>query len=278
MTPKLSIITINFNNIKGLRRTLDSVFRQSYFDLEYIVIDGGSTDGSLSVIREFQVLHSNPKSARNFNFQWLSEPDSGIYNAMNKGIIRANGEYCFFLNSGDFFVSQSVLFNVMQVQATEDILFGNLLVCLDNKVTEKCFGKAKLSFMDIYLSLLKHQASFIRRSLFNKFGLYNESLEIVADWEFFLKTVGLQNVSYRYINEDIAYFDNDGVSNNSHLLTMCERNRVLETYVPSMILADYRRFEKYEFLNPAFSYKLTTLALRVIAKSAKMCERIGKKR
>jgi glycosyltransferase involved in cell wall biosynthesis len=277
MGPKLSVITINYNDVEGLRNTMKSVFCQSFSDFEYIAVDGGSTDGSLDVIREFQAHNTGSDQGANFKFQWISEPDSGIYNAMNKGILRSNGDYCFFLNSGDYFVSQNVLKNVMQIQSGEDLLFGNMLVCLNGKVIEKCTGKPILTFMDLYLSIIKHQASFIKRSLFDKFGLYNESNKIVSDWEFFIKTVGLQNASYRYIDEDITFFDNNGISNNSRVICISERNKILENNIPPMILADYWYYEKYEFLRPAFKYKLTLFALRIIAKCAKEFERFRKK-
>jgi glycosyltransferase involved in cell wall biosynthesis len=277
MYPKLSVITINYNDAEGLRNTMNSVFSQSFSDFEYIVVDGRSNDGSIDVILELQARNSGLDQGANSKFQWISEPDSGIYNAMNKGILLSTGEYCFFLNSGDHFVSQNVLQNVMQVQADEDILFGNLLVCQNGKVVEKSTGKPGLTFMDLYLSNIKHQASFIKRNMFDRFGLYNESNKIVSDWEFFLKTVGLQNATYRYIDEDITFFDNAGISNNSHVIRIAERNKILENYIPPMFLADYRYYEKYEFLRPAFKHKFSFLVLRVIAKSAKEFERFIKK-
>jgi glycosyltransferase involved in cell wall biosynthesis len=273
MSHKFSVITINYNNNKGLRDTMKSVFCQTFSDFEYIVVDGGSNDGSIDVIREFEEINSDHNSKLYREFQWISETDSGIYNAMNKGILRSRGEYCFFLNSGDYFISQNVLNNVMQVQAREDIVFGNMLVCQSGKVVEKSTGKPKLTFMDLYLSIIKHQASFIKRSLFDKFGLYNESNKIVSDWEFLLKTVGLQNVTYKYIDEDITFFDNNGISNNSNLVCVDERNKVLEKYIPPMILSDYRNFEKYEFLKPALKFKSALFAVRAIAKCAKEFER-----
>ena len=108
---RLSIITINRNNAEGLRETMGSVFRQTYCDFEYIVIDGASTDGSVNVIREMSASLkkglSRDKSLNNaLSFNWISESDSGIYEAMNKGIRKAKGEYCLFLNSGDFLIDR----------------------------------------------------------------------------------------------------------------------------------------------------------------------------
>jgi glycosyltransferase involved in cell wall biosynthesis len=278
MYPKLSVITINLNNSEGLKQTLTSVLAQSFTDYEYIIIDGGSSDGSVKIIEEFENSEKYSKINHQFALQWISEPDKGIYQAMNKGIAKAKGEYCFFLNSGDYLVSSTTLEEVFAYNPATDIVFGNLLVCLNNKVVDKINGKPLLTFMDIYRSnVVKHQSSFIKRNLFEKFGLYNEDLRIVADWEFFLRILGLSNVSYQFVNIDIACFDNDGVSNNTGSITKKERNHVLETNIPAMMLADYRIFENYSFLKPAFRYKLPTFFLRVIAKCAKEFEKLKKK-
>jgi glycosyltransferase involved in cell wall biosynthesis len=276
MEMKISVITINLNNATGLYKTMKSVINQSFRDFEYIIIDGGSTDGSLDVIKEFQSHNTAATERLVLRFQWISESDEGIYHAMNKGILRSNGDYCFFLNSGDYFVSSKVLENVMQLQSDEDVLFGNMLVCINDNTVDKSMGKSQLTFMDIYQSRIKHQASFIKKRLFDLFGLYNVSNKIVSDWEFILKTVGLQNVSYRYIDEDITFFDNGGISNNLHEIRIDERNKILEENIPLMILADYRYYEKYEFLRPAFKYKLTLFVLKVIAKCAKEYEKYSR--
>lgn len=114
---KLSIITINLNNLEGLKKTFESVFNQTFTDYEWIVIDGGSTDGS----REFIEAHQD-----SFSY-WSSEPDRGIYNAMNKGILQANGEYLSFLNSGDYYADSETLANVFCTNHEADILFGYMI-------------------------------------------------------------------------------------------------------------------------------------------------------
>jgi glycosyltransferase involved in cell wall biosynthesis len=266
---KLSIITINYNNASGLRKTVESVLSQIFYDFEWIVIDGGSTDDSIKILNKYR---------EHFYYQ-ISEPDNGIYHAMNKGIIKARGVYCLFLNSGDYFVSPYVLKSVFAGPINENIIFGNLIVCLKGKTIGKIRGKKVLTFLDLYNSdVVKHQASFIKRSLFEEFGSYNEDLRIVADWEFFLKTIGLGNVSYRFVNIDIAFFDNNGLSNNSGDITKKERKQVLKNNIPPMMLADYERFSGYLFLEHAFRHKLTVLALRLIAKCAKAYGKIIKKR
>ena len=111
---KVSVITVNYNNADGLKRTLESLFAQTFTDYESIVIDGGSTDGSREIIENF---------ADRITY-WVSEPDGGIYHAMNKGIRQATGLYYNFMNSGDLFEDPTVLENIFASDPTEDILFG----------------------------------------------------------------------------------------------------------------------------------------------------------
>ena len=114
---KLSIITINYNNLEGLKKTYESVVCQTWTDYEWIIIDGGSTDGSREFIEEHQDKFA----------YWCSEPDKGVYNAMNKGIAKAQGEYLNFMNSGDRFYDHQTLNEVFSSGFQEDILYGNEL-------------------------------------------------------------------------------------------------------------------------------------------------------
>jgi glycosyltransferase involved in cell wall biosynthesis len=258
--PKLSIITINYNNPNGLRLTIKSVISQTFSNYEWIVIDGGSEKSDLAILKQYSNL---------FKY-WHSEPDKGIYHGMNKGISRAQGEFCFFLNSGDYFVDEKILENVFSNDVNEDIIFGNLLVCQNGKLIGRSPGKGKLTFLDIYSGLIKHQASFIRRQLFDKFGLYNEDLKIISDWEFFIKTVGLGGATYRFLDMDISYFDNDGVSNRNLKLVSDERNAVLVKYIPSMMQPDYEYFLNYGEYSLLTKFWFTNIILRVLTKTMKM--------
>jgi acetyltransferase-like isoleucine patch superfamily enzyme len=122
---KLSIITINRNNAAGLRKTIESVVSQTYTDFEYIIIDGASTDDSVNIIKEYAEATLPCGEGLGERLYWVSEPDKGIYNAMNKGILKANGEYCLFLNSGDWLYDNDVLNDVFSISPTEDIVYGN---------------------------------------------------------------------------------------------------------------------------------------------------------
>ena len=167
---KLSLITINRNNVEGLRKTIKSVIAQTLDGFEYIVIDGASTDGSVDVIKQYENKIS----------YWVSEPDKGIYNAMNKGIARAQGEYVLFLNSGDYLVDKNVLVNVVAYELKEDIVYGEQLVEKNGSLQKTLFLEPEsISFYSFIKSSLPHQCTFIRKNLFDKIGLYNESNKIV---------------------------------------------------------------------------------------------------
>ena len=162
---KISVITINYNDKVGLKKTIDSVVNQSFKDFEFIVIDGASTDGSVSVIEE----------NKNQIAYWVSEPDSGVYNAMNKGIKAATGDFVIFMNSGDCFYSNSVLEEVSSELTTDfDIYYGDNYKVSPNSKRFKTYPD-KLQFSFFYSSCINHQSTFIRRSLFEDHFYYNEN-------------------------------------------------------------------------------------------------------
>lgn len=219
ITPRLSVITINYNNRDGLLRTIESVTRQSFDSFEFIIIDGGSQDNSLQVIEPFTDKIK----------YWVSERDNGIYHAMNKGILQAEGEYLLFVNSGDHLVNPEVLQKVFSINPAADVVYGNLQT--EHRMLTY---PAHLDFTFFFRSSIGHMSSFIRRSLFDKLGLYNENNKIVSDWEFFIKAIILNDASYHYINETITFFNSEGVSNSpGHIsLHRQERLKVLAPLFP----------------------------------------------
>ena len=222
---KLSIITINFNNAEGLRKTMKSVVDQTNQEYEYIVIDGGSSDTSKEVIMQYQEHIS----------YWCSEKDTGIYNAMNKGLSKATGEYLLFLNSGDYLHDSLVLEDMLQLLFKEDIIYGDLLF-MDSAGKGEVFKYPNVLNIDYFLERsLGHPASFIRRSLFQD-SLYSESFKIVSDWEFFVKKIVLEAVSYKHVERTISVFDTSGVSSQSLNLCNKEREQVLLHFFPGMLL------------------------------------------
>ena len=187
---KVSIVTINYNNVEGLKKTLSSVFEQSYRDIEHIIIDGGSTDGSVDAIKEYVAANPSNDPFFKHTINWVSEKDSGIYNAMNKGIRKANGAYVQILNSGDIFANLDVVERIVaEIEKVEypELFYGNMIK--KDYATGKILGKSKeveYSLRQYYTSTMNHDCCYIRRDVYDKYGLYDESLKIVSDWKWFL--------------------------------------------------------------------------------------------
>lgn len=260
---KLSIITINYNNAEGLRKTLASVASQTYPNIEHIIVDGASTDGSVEVIREYEnqlnITHST------INLLWSSEPDNGIYDAMNRGIQRATGDYIQILNSGDLLAAPDVTEKMVAAlngalingdaspscfQYRIPIFYGNMLKSHDGKTIinrDTCGGKMYTpeSFLYFYKGTLNHDCAYIRRDLFEKYGLYNEDMKICSDWEWYVRAIVLGGEKPVYTNIDVTIFDMNGVSEshgkNAELIKK-ERREYLESILPLAVLHDYDQF------------------------------------
>ncbi|KQS94327.1 glycosyltransferase family 2 protein [Chryseobacterium sp. Leaf394] len=223
----LSIITINYNNQNGLAKTLHSVATQSCRDFEYIVIDGNSGDDSKKIIEHNSEIVQ----------KWISEPDTGVYNAMNKGIKMASGDYLLFLNSGDILADNEVIAKVFPfIDNVSDIISGNLIYSL-NGIPKTLFTPPESVDLTYFLhSFLPHPSSFIRRNLFETAGLYSENLKIISDWEFFLKAIVIYQAKYRHINITVSDFDNSGISSSdgNKLLMQEEKESVYNEYFPHL--------------------------------------------
>lgn len=242
---KLTIITINYNNASGLRKTVESVLNQTSKEFEYIIVDGGSTDDSVQTIQQF-----NDSTIQ--QFQCISEPDSGIYNAMNKGIRMAKGEYVHFLNSGDWLVDEYVvekmlkeLNGLINSGSQPDIFVGNkITVRPDGKVRYGRNDKRPVSALTFYRGTIEHTSAYIRRAMFDKVGMYDESLRIVSDYKWYFDAVLNHNALVAFTDIYVSYFDNTGISSTNLVLDKAERRKVLEQMLPPVILADY---DKYSF-------------------------------
>lgn len=214
---KLSIITINYNNAKGLKRTVNSIVNQRNENFEYIIIDGNSTDESVAVINNFN---------QHITY-WSSEPDTGIYNAMNKGLHIAKGEYVLFLNSGDRLKENADLNSLINDLTGEDLIYFNLEVSDtdNNRSFEKTYPDT-LDFKYFAEDTLPHMGSFIKRQFLIQHGGYSEKMKIVSDWAFFIDAVCLYNCTYKHINDSFSIFYLDGISSgkDSQNLLMEERN------------------------------------------------------
>ena len=305
---KISIVTINYNNAEGLRKTLASVASQTYPNIEHIIVDGGSTDGSVDVIKEYEEKPTPNPSLKGRKIKWVSEKDNGIYNAMNKGIEIALGrrivnsfnrselvedknhgieialgrrvvnnnhtsnithntsqeslcDYVQILNSGDLLASLDVTermmnalhsINSLNVNSLNDkigapILYGNMLKSYDGKTIinrDACGGDMYTpeSFLYFYKGTLNHDCAYIRRDLFEKYGLYNEQMKICSDWEWYVRAIVLGGEKPVYTNIDVTIFDMNGVSEsygkNADIIKR-ERREYLESILSPSVLRDY---------------------------------------
>ena len=207
---KLTVVSICLNNKEGLEKTIQSVINQTYFDkIEYVIIDGGSTDGSKEVIEQYQDKLS----------YWCSEPDGGIFQAMNKAIPHCNGEYTLFLNSGDILHQRETIAMVYD-ELDRDIVYGNeykvgkkkYLATFPNKLDEAFFQR----------SALPHQSTFIRTELLKEHN-YSTDWKVLGDWSWFRERIMLDKVSYKHLNMVVSEYDLNGFSTINQDLFKSER-------------------------------------------------------
>lgn len=309
---KLSIITINYNNAEGLKRTLKSVAAQTYRDIEHIIIDGGSTDGSVDIIKDY-AEHNSLLSGRvgvgSHSVIWTSEKDNGIYNAMNKGIEIALGrrvvnalnrselredknkelcDYCQFLNSGDYLAAPDVterMINALESANSlnsnslndnvTDIIYGNMRkVMPDGKfVRDVCGATNDVTLNMFYRGCLNHSPAYIKRSLFDEYGLYDETLKICSDWKFYMQSIVLGEARVKYVDIDVTIFDMTGISETRKDILNEERNHLLHEMVPEGILKDYDRYhfpmEQYDRLKRHHLWGVVWFIERVLFKLEK---------
>ena len=219
---RLSIITINRNNAAGLEKTMQSVAAQTFKEFEYIVVDGASSDGSVEVIKKY-----GPRFAC---MKWVSEPDAGIYNAMNKGLRMALGDYIQILNSGDCLAADDVterMVTALENEGEPSILYGNMVKCFPDgrKMVDKCFSGQEITMLGMYTGTLNHDPAYIRRDLFEKYGYYDESLKIVSDWKWYLQSVIIGGEKPVYVDMDVTLFDMMGVSENEENKETIQKER-----------------------------------------------------
>jgi glycosyltransferase involved in cell wall biosynthesis len=240
MKSKLSIITINKDNAVGLEKTIESVVSQNFKGYRYIVIDGDSKDGSIEIIRKYQ---------DRINF-WVSEPDKGIYNAMNKGIANAKGEYCLFINSGDYLVNENALLSLFNYEFTEDVVYANQQR-IGSKGEYVIKYPEKLTFFHFYAEYLGHNSTLIKRKLFSDIGFYNETNQIVSDWEFLMLAVCKYNCSWRHVPVIFSAQQDGGISNSiSHReKVQAERRKALEEHFP-LFIEDYEKMFNLTYNTP----------------------------
>jgi glycosyltransferase involved in cell wall biosynthesis len=244
--PKLSIITINYNNLEGLKRTVESVVNQTWQEFEYIIIDGGSTDGSKEIIADYQKRIT----------YWVSEKDNGIYHAMNKGINKSTGDFLIFMNSGDVFYNDTIIdVLVSELKNTDAIVYGDAVLRNGKKNTERIqTHPEKLNFSYFYKQTICQQACFIKRSLFDTIFYFNENYKITSDWEFLIYAIYIEKVQTRKIDVLISIYDTSGISGNPDFRQIAtkEREQTINKYFPL-----YK--EDYDLLCSYSSYRFGQL-------------------
>lgn len=224
----VSIITACRNSEKTIEQTIRSVLGQTYPDIEYIVIDGGSTDSTPEIIKKY-----GGRIAK-----WVSEPDEGVYDAMNKGIMLSTGDILQFLNSGDFLYNETIIENMVKKFSDENIfgVYGNVEVLNDyrkKKITRGC----RITFNKLLFRHICHQALFVRRSLFDEFGMFSTSFELAADHDFIIRAIKKYQDNFMYVNEIIAVYRDGGMScKRMDAMKMEELKIISSNYNPALFL------------------------------------------
>ena len=240
---KLTIITINYNNKAGLEKTIQSVMSQTCQEFEWVIIDGGSTDGSKEIISD---LNDNINLA-----YWCSEPDKGIYNAMNKGVAHATGDYLHFLNSGDCLVDENVIGEFNSLSCNEDIVAGDII--LDSDPTKRLNSpeEHEIDFDFFRHSIVRHPSTYMKRSMFLKYGGFDESYRIVSDLKYFMDALLRYDCSYTHWNRIVTDFNTKGISQDprTHELDLKERNMVFDEFLPRYFRSIRKRDQRIKELD-----------------------------
>ena len=218
---KISIITITFNSAKTLLRALESVQSQTYKDIEHVIVDGASTDGTRELIEAYAKKHKNVR--------WVSEPDEGIYNALNKGIRMATGDAIGFLHSDDVFYSTDSVAHIARALQEEgvQVVYGDLQYCNGEKVVRRWksndFNPRALK----YGWMPPHPTVYVRREVYQEVGEYDEWFRISADYDMMLRifTAGYRS---RYLPEVLVSMEVGGASNKN---TKARLSKTQEDYI-----------------------------------------------
>jgi glycosyltransferase involved in cell wall biosynthesis len=262
---KYSIITVNYNNKEGLRQTIESVIHQTFRDFEFIVIDGGSTDGSVDVLKEYD----------NDITYWVSERDSGIYNGMNKGILRATGDYLNFMNSGDCFFETDILEKVSAYNSDADFIIGkDYHYNSESHQGHASIQPPRTTMIHFFIASLDHQSSFIKRELF-KDSLYDEKYRLVSDWIFFIEKIVNEGKQVQFIPDIVCRREEGGLSEQQREKNRKEINDHLHKILPKGVYEDYATlaeldktsiYRLFDICNDGKKRKLLTTCIKLITK------------
>jgi glycosyltransferase involved in cell wall biosynthesis len=221
--PKFSIITVCLNEIESIHKTCESICSQTFDNFEWIVVDGKSTDGTLDVLSEYKWRMNT----------FISEADKGIYDAMNKGIVLSRGEHLLFMNAGDYFSGQKSL-KLVSDAPDKDILYGDVY-CVNAKGESFTIKMPeKLPKLFLLNNMMPHQATFIRRKLFEKYGNYDCSYRIAADYDLFVRFLYEHKVTSFHVPHILSVFITDGISSTPSfkILRKKENHLIRKKYFP----------------------------------------------
>lgn len=210
---KISIITASYNSVSTLANAMESVLHQTYTDWEYIVVDGGSTDGTVDLIKKYEQQFGG-------KLKWTSELDHGIYDAMNKGISRATGDVVGILNSDDYYTSEDVLSVVASALSDNrlDAVYGDIHFIHDGKPNKVVRYYSSRHFRPFWLRfgfMPAHPSFYVRRSVYEKAGLYNTAYKIGSDFEMMVRLFRKQHIRYQYLAKDFVTMRTGGMSTKS---------------------------------------------------------------
>lgn len=270
MKPILSIITINRNNAAGLEKTVDSVLSQTNDLCEYIVVDGDSDDESKEIIG----LNKDHIT------KIIIEPNAGIYGSMNIGIRIAKGTYCLFLNSGDW-LCENIIKRALNECTGEDIIYFKTILSYPGTIYEEIGYDRQLTLKSFYNSTIGHQTTFIKKSLFERYGFYNEANKLHSDYEFWLKALIQHNCNSRYVDFPLAYYDMTGRTSAPSIASTMEIEKIKKIYIPMRILEDYDYWQTYKAENVAFEWvkqkKYMSMLIKLVFNVAKSVAKLRKR-
>jgi len=228
--PKISVITPTLNSEKTLEACILSVANQTYSNKEHLIIDGQSTDGTLSISKKHAANYPQTK--------WVSEKDGGIYDAMNKGIDLSSGDWLYFLGSDDIFCSNTVLNDIFNRKKVSkfDVIYGNVKWGITEQLYDGPFSRLKLLQKNIC-----HQAIFTRKNVFDRLGKFDIRYKVVADWVFNMQWYNRRDIRHCYIDIAIARHDLDGYSkHNRDMLFIKNKGDLIEAHFPKVYSLLYK--------------------------------------
>jgi len=227
--PLISIITVVLNGERHIEKTISSVINQNYERMEYIIIDGGSTDGTIEIIKKYQDEID----------LWVSEPDNGIYDAMNKGIRYATGDLIGIINSDDCYLSGAIetVAKTSVAHPEADVFHGNMMYIQKSGIRQIWRSKNKLSKYKIYRMPVNHPTVFIRSSCYKKYGTYDDRYKFAADFDLILKYLIDYKVSFRYIDGILSIMQAGGTSSELNYRNLKELEDILiKRKAPTLVI------------------------------------------